>query len=308
MSGSKKNLNSCSGSELKKLVDPEIGISVRRQCDLLGVGRSTVYYEPEAPKQRSLSDKELMDLIDAQYSQTPFYGSRRIAKAIRLQTSFKINRKRVQRLMRGMGLEAIYPKPNTSKANKANMIYPYLLRGLVIDTPNKVWATDITYVRLEHGFAYLVAVIDWYSRKVLSWRLSNTMDTAFCIEALEEAIRTYGPPEYFNTDQGAQFTAKSFVNVLKKHSIKISMDGKGRALDNVFTERLWRTIKYENIFIKGYEGLLEATKGLEEYIEFYNSVRLHSSHNYETPDAVYCTPSLSVPISITNNYTEVLAA
>jgi putative transposase len=242
-----------------------------------------------------------MTKIDAQYTDTPFYGSRRIARAIRLTTGIEINRKRVQRLMRKISLEAIYPKPDTSKANKKHKIYPYLLRGLVIDQPNKVWATDITYVRLKNGFVYLVAVIDWYSRKVLSWRLSNTMDNHFCIEALNEAIERYGVPEYFNTDQGAQFTAKSFIKVLKDNDIKISMDGKGRALDNVFTERLWRTIKYENIFIKGYETLPEATRGLEEYIGFYNSVRLHSWHNYGTPDAAYFGKISTKEISITNN-------
>jgi putative transposase len=254
---------------------------------LLGVNRASIYYEPEKPVKPNLGDIELMDLIDLQYSKTPFYGSRRLARALSLQTGEAINRKRIQRLMRKMGLEAIYPRPNTSKPDKQHEVYPYLLGGLTIDRPNMVWATDITYVRLEHGFAYLVAVIDWFSRKVLSWRLSNTMDTHFCLEALDEAFKDYGIPDYFNTDQGAQFPSKPFVSSLKKQEIKISMDGKGRAIDNVFTERLWRTIKYENIYLKGYGTMSEASQGLAEYIDFYNSERLHSWHDYQTPDQVY---------------------
>ena len=189
--------------------------------------------------------------------------------------------------MRLMGIEAIYPRPNTSRRNNEHKIYPYLLSGTTINHTNQVWATDITYVRLEHGFAYLVAVMDWHSRKVLSWRLSNTMDTNFCIQALEEAFEQYGTPDYFNTDQGAQFTAEAFTSTLKKRGVNISMDGKGRAIDNVFTERLWRTIKYENIYIKGYETMTEASEGLTEYIQFYNTERLHSAHKYQTPDQVY---------------------
>ena len=278
------------------------GLSLRRQCELLGVGRSSIYYEPKAPAESTFTDKELMDLIDSQYNETPFYGSRRIAKALKLQTGKKINRKRIQRLMRRMEIEAIYPKPNTSKPNKEHKIYPYLLRGMTIDRPNKVWATDITYVRLEHGFAYLVAIIDWFSRKVLSWTLSNTMETGFCVATLKEALNTFGPPEYFNTDQGSQFTAETFTSVLKEHGIKISMDGRGCAIDNVFTERLWRTIKYENIYIKGYQSLPEAAAGLKEYIEFYNSKRLHSWHNYRTPDEVFESRIDTTWITIPNNF------
>lgn len=204
-----------------------------------------------------------------------------------LQTGEKINRKRIQRLMRMMGIEAIYPRPNTSKRNQEHKIYPYLLSGMTINRTNQVWATDITYVRLEHGFAYLVAVMDWHSRKVLSWRLSNTMDTHFCIQALEEAFDRYGAPDYFNTDQGSQFTAKAFTSVIKQRGVNISMDGKGRAIDNVFTERLWRTIKYENIYIKGYQSMTEASEGIAEYIDFYNTERIHSAHEYHTPNQVY---------------------
>ena len=228
-----------------------------------------------------------MDLIDLQYSQTPFYGSRKIGLALSLQLGSKINRKRIQRLMRAMGIVAIYPKPNTSKPRKDHKIYPYLLTGLVINRPGMVWATDITYVRLTKGFAYLVAVIDWYSRKVLSWRLSNTMDTSFCTEALQEAISTYGIPEYFNTDQGAQFTAEEFIAILKANGVNISMDGKGRAIDNVFTERLWRSIKYENIYPKGYQTMREAEAGIAEYIDFYNMKRFHESLDYKTPEQVH---------------------
>jgi putative transposase len=228
-----------------------------------------------------------MDLIDLQYSQTPFYGSRKTARALSLQLGTKINRKRIQRLMRTMGLAAIYPKPNTSKARREHKVYPYLLTGLVINRPNMVWATDITYVRLKQGFAYLVAVIDWYSRKVLSWRLSNTMDTSFCMEALQEAIDIHGAPNYFNTDQGAQFTADEFTAILKANGVSVSMDGKGRAIDNVFTERLWRSIKYENIYLKGYETMRQAESGIGEYLYFYNSLRIHESLDYKTPDDVH---------------------
>lgn len=234
-----------------------------------------------------IEDYALMNLLDTQYTLTPFYGSRKMAKVISLQTGLEINRKRVQRLMCVMAITAIYPKPNTSKVRKENRIYPYLLTGLTISKPNVVWATDITYIRLKHGFAYLAAVIDLYSRKVLSWRLSNTMDSSFCVEALEEALTTHGTPQYFNTDQGAQFTSEEFLAPLKNRGIKISMDGKGRAIDNVFTERLWRTIKYENVFISGYQTMSEARLGLNEYLEFYNAKRLHAALDYRTPEQVY---------------------
>ena len=262
-------------------------ISIRRQCELLDVCRSSVYYEPEIAHKPELTDIDLMNMLDSQYTKTPFYGSRKMAKLFSLETGLEINRKRIQRLMRAMAITAIYAKPNTSRANKQNRVYPYLLSGLTITRPNMVWATDITYIRLRHGFVYLVAVIDWYSRKVLSWRLSNTMDTSFCIEALEEALEIHGSPEYFNTDQGAQFTSEEFLKVLKERNIKISMDGKGRAIDNVFTERLWRSLKYENVFIRGYETMIEASEGIAEYLQFYNAERLHAAHNYRTPDQVH---------------------
>lgn len=299
MTGSKKNLKSYPSSNRKAQIDPTFkNLSVRRQCQLLGVARSTIYYEPQQPQKLDLTDKQLMDAIDEQYSQTPFYGSRRMARTLSLCFDIKINRKRVRRLMRLMGIDAIYPKPTTSKAAKGHKIYPYLLRGLNINRPNMVWSTDITYVRLKHGFAYLVAIIDWYSRKVLSWKLSNTMDTSFCIEALNEALAAYGKPEYFNTDQGAQFTAAAFTDILNNNDIKISMDGKGRATDNVFIERFWRSIKYENIFLKGYETLPEARSGIAEYINFYNSDRLHSWLEYGTPDMVYAGTIAVEPVTI----------
>jgi putative transposase len=234
-----------------------------------------------------LTDLDLMNMLDSQYTKTPFYGSRKMAKLFSLETGLEINRKRIQRLMRGMAITAIYTKPNTSRASKQNRIYPYLLTGVTLTKPNVVWSTDITYIRLKHGFAYLVAVVDWYSRKVLSWRLSNTMDSSFCVEALEEALERFGNPEYFNTDQGAQFTSEEFIAPLKSRGIKISMDGKGRAIDNIFTERLWRTIKYENVFIRGYESMVEARTGLMEYIDFYNDERIHASLSYRIPSDVY---------------------
>lgn len=232
----------------------------------------------------TLTDHALMNMIDSLYTKSPFYGSRKMAKQISLDTGLEINRKRVQRLMRTMAITAIYPKPNTSRANKGHRIYPYLLTGLTISKPNTVWSTDITYIRLKHGFAYLTAIVDWYSRKVLSWRLSNTMDSSFCVEALEEACEKYGIPEYFNTDQGAQFTSAEFTEQLKSRGIKISMDGKGRAIDNIFIERLWRTVKYENVFLRGYQSMVEARDGLREYFAFYNDERLHASLGYRTPN------------------------
>jgi putative transposase len=199
----------------------------------------------------------------------------------------KVNRKRIQRLMRVMGIEALYPKRNLSRPHPEHKVYPYLLRGMDIDKPNKVWCADITYIRLKHGFVYLVAILDWYSRKVLSWELSNTMDDWFCVSALESAIRHYGKPEIFNTDQGSQFTGKDFTNVLKLYEIKISMDGKGRALDNVIIERFWRSLKYEEVYLKEYENMAECREGIDHYIRKYNSFRPHSSVGRITPDMAY---------------------
>lgn len=227
-----------------------------------------------------------MALVDRCHLKHPFYGSRRIRDWLEDQ-GHPINRKRVQRLMRTMGLVALYPKRNLSLANQAHKVYPYLLRNLVIDRPNQVWATDITFIPMAHGFVYLVAVMDWYSRRVLSWRLSNTLDTSFCVEALEEAIENHGVPEIFNTDQGSQFTSDDFTGVLKRHEISISMDGKGRWVDNVFVERLWRSVKYEEVYLKAYDDIKSAKASLGKYFAFYNTERRHQSLDRQTPDQVY---------------------
>jgi putative transposase len=233
-------------------------------------------------------DLLLMELIDAQYTETPFYGRRRMAVCLTKKVGFAVNVKRVARLMAEMGLQAIYPKPNTSKAHPAHKKYPYLLRDYTITSKEQVWSADITYVRLEKGFAYLVAVIDWHSRYVLSWKLSNTLDTDFCMEALDEALAR-GTPTIFNTDQGCQFTSALWTDRLTEAGIFISMDGRGRALDNIFVERLWRSVKYEDIYPKAYKTMAQAEEGLKKYFEFYNNDRPHQSLDYETPWAVHHT-------------------
>ncbi len=228
----------------------------------------------------------LLGLIDVEYTRHPFYGSRKI-KIYLWALGYKINRKRVQRLMLLLGLAGMVPGPNTSRPHPQNKIYPYLLRGVKVVRPNQVWSTDITYCRLPRGFVYLAAVIDWYSRKVLSWRLSNTLDTGFCVDCLEQALQAYGVPEIFNTDQGCQFTSAVFTDALKAKGIKISMDGRGRALDNIFVERLWRSVKHEDVYLKGYATLPELLLGLTEYFVFYNTERPHQSLDYSTPEIVY---------------------
>jgi putative transposase len=257
-------------------------LSIRRQCELLGLNRSTLYYEPTGA---TSEDLRLMRLIDEQYTACPFYGSRRMTEWL-TRRGEEVNRKRVQRLMRMMGLEAIYPKPRLSAAGRGHKIYPYLLRGVKVERPDQVWSTDITYVPMPSGFMYLAAVIDWYSRYVITWRLSNTLDGGFCLEMLEDALRT-GCPEVFNTDQGVQFTAEAFTGRLLSAGVSVSMDGRGRALDNVFVERLWRTVKYEDIYIRGYEAVPELQRGLARYFVFYNEERFHQSLGYETPMVVY---------------------
>ena len=227
-----------------------------------------------------------MRLIDEQFMKTPYYGARQMTRYLRRE-GYGINRKRIGRLMRNMGLSAIYQKPNTSKPHQEHKIYPYLLRGMIINKPNQVWCTDITYIPMRRGFLYLVAIMDWANRKVLSWRLSNTLDTNFCIEALEEAIENYGCPEIFNTDQGSQFTSTAFTSVLKDAGIKISMDGKGRWMDNVMIERLWRSLKYECIYLHAYETGSEARQGIGHWIDLYNTQRPHSSLDDKTPDEAY---------------------
>ena len=270
---------------------PDDEIALSTQCKLLNVTRSVVY----AQKKRQLIevDKEelmLLHKIDEEYTRHPFYGSRRITKYL-CRCGHAVNRKRVQRLMQQLGLAGMAPGPNTSKSHPQHKTYPYLLRGVNIIRPNQVWSTDITYIRLPRGFVYLVAIIDWYSRKVLSWRLSNTMDTEFCVDCLEEAIESYGTPEIFNTDQGSQFTSDRFTGVLIKNSITISMDGRGRALDNIFVERLWRTVKYEEVYLKQHDNMKNLTIGLMHYFLFYNQERQHQSLGYKTPDVVYQTAS-----------------
>jgi putative transposase len=263
-------------------------LSVRRQCELLGLSRSSLYYEPAGETAENL---RLMRLIDEQYTAYPFYGSRRMTMWL-IERGEEVNRKRVQRLMRLMGLEAIYPKPRLSRPGEGHRIYPYLLRGVKIERPDQVWSTDITYVPMATGFMYLAAVIDWYSRYVVAWRLSNTLDGSFCLEMLEEALRG-GRPEVFNTDQGVQFTAAAFVGCLEGAGVAVSMDGRGRALDNVFVERLWRSVKYEDIYIRGYETVPDLHRGLSRYFGFYNGERLHQSLEYRTPAAVYRGTSIT---------------
>ena len=230
----------------------------------------------------------LLRLLDEEYTRHPFYGSRKMTVWLRTQ-GHGVNRKRVQRLMQILGLVAMVPGSNTSKKHPQHKVYPYLLRGLAVVRPNQVWSTDITYIRLAHGFMYLVAIIDWYSRKVLAWKVSNTMDVGFCMDCLTEALGKYGAPEIFNTDQGAQFTSALWINKLLEHGCKISMDGRGRALDNIFVERLWRSVKYEDIYPKNYAVVVELLLGLTEYFIFYNSERFHQSLSYKIPNEVYLT-------------------
>jgi putative transposase len=256
-------------------------LSVVRQCTLLSISRSSVYYQPVKTSQENL---KLMKLIDRQYLDRPFYGSRRMTAWLRNQ-SYDVNRKRVRRLMGIMGLRAIYRRPRTSQPALGHQVYPYLLRGVEITRPNQVWTADITYIPMARGFLYLVAIMDWYSRYVLAWRLSNTLETDFCVEALEEALRK-GVPEMFNTDQGAQFTSQAFTGLLKQHGIKVSMDGKGRYTDNLFIERLWRSLKYEEVYLKAYAGGKEARAGIGEYFDFYNLERPHQALGYQTPAEV----------------------
>jgi putative transposase len=257
--------------------------SIRRQCELLRVSRSGLAYTPVSPDAQELA---LMRRIDELHLKHPFYGSRMLSFTLR-QEGRAANRKRVQRLMRVMGIESMAPKPSTSVPHPEHAKYPYLLRGLHIYRVNQVWATDITYIPMSAGFVYLVCVMDWFSRRVLSWRLSTTMDTGFCIDALEEAIERFGTPDIFNTDQGAQFTSDAFTGVLKKHGIAISMDGKGRFLDNVFVERLWRSLKYEEVYLHAYDDPKEARAGIGRYFDFYNEARPHQALGYMTPKASY---------------------
>lgn len=270
-------------AEKRALIDIDHpALSLRQQCASLGLHRSSWYYTPVGVDEKT---RTLMNLMDEQYTRTPFYGSRKMTVFLRGE-GYGVNRKRVQRLMEMMGIRAIVPGPNTSKRHQEHKVYPYLLKDLLIDHPNQVWSTDITYIRLLRGFLYLVAIMDWYSRYVLSWQLSNSLDHIFCLDALEESFR-FGRPEIFNSDQGVQFTSEEFTGKLLAKEIRISMDSRGRALDNVFVERLWRSVKYEEVYLKGYQTAGDAYDGLGAYFDFYNNERFHQSLDYRTPHQVY---------------------
>ncbi len=282
LSGWEKKLPDSIGLK-RSLVEPEHPeLSVRRQCELLGLNRASYYYEPATESALNL---ELMRLIDEQYMRTPFYGYPKMTVWLRKQ-GYRVNEKRIYRLMQTMGLQAIYPKPKLSQPGSAHKVYPYLLRELEIVRANQVWSADITYLPMPKGFMYLVAVMDWYSRYVLAWQLSNTLDGLFCQVALHQAL-TLVKPEIFNTDQGTQFTATAFTDILEAASIRISMDGRGRAFDNIFIERLWRNVKYEDVYLKGYVSVPALAAGLTDYFLFYNHERPHQSLGYRTPAEVY---------------------
>lgn len=265
------------------MIDKEDSLPVTSQCKILELSRSGVYYTPVP---LSAIDMEIMRQIDEIHLLHPFYGSRNIRNELWAK-GYNIGRDRVRRLMRRMGIEALYVKPRLSLPHSGHVKYPYLLRGLEITKANHVWATDITYIPMAKGFCYLVAIMDWASRKVLAWRLSNTLDSGFCVDALEEAIAKYGCPEIFNTDQGSQFTAEAFTDTLRRNNIAISMDGKGRWMDNVFIERLWKSVKYEDIYLKAYASMAEVKQGLATYFKFYNEKRWHNHFDRKTPDMVY---------------------
>jgi putative transposase len=272
-------------SEKRSRIDPaHKQLSISRQCELIDLPRSG-YYRP-GMQGEGTENLELMRLIDEEYMRHPFYGARKIRKWLNSQ-GYGVNRKRVQRLMQLMGIASIAPKPNTSKGNKAHKAYPYLLRGLDINRPDQVWCSDVTFIRMRGGFVYLTAVMDWHSRFVLSWEVSVTMDDDFCVSALQSAIRKHGTPDISNTDQGVQFTGKAYTGVLKDNGIRISMDGKGRWMDNVFIERLWRSVKYEEIYIREYDSVTDLVQRLKQYFNFYNFERPHQSLDGKTPAELY---------------------
>jgi len=265
------------------------GLALSRQCTLAGVSRATLYARTNPKRVKpdaGLVDELLKRLIDEEYTRHPFYGSRKMVVYLG-RCGHCVNRKRARRLMRSMGLSGMAPGPNTSKAHPQHKVYPYLLRGVAVVRPNQVWSTDITYIRLGKGFAYLVAIIDWYSRRVLSWRISNSMEAVFCVDCLEDALRGHGKPEVFNSDQGSQFTSEAFTGVLLREEVTISMDGRGRAFDNIFVERLWRSVKHEDVYLNGYASMGELLIGLTSYFSFYNGERPHQGLGNQTPNAVY---------------------
>jgi len=287
-----KLVSLASSKERKNLVDTKLNISLNKQCKLLHVSKSVLYYKPTKPFSRG-SDLKVLDAINNIYSDFPSYGSRRIHAQL-LRDGYSIGKKFVKKAMKYMGIEAIYPKPKTTTANKEHYKYPYLLKDfrdyagrVVIEKINQVWSTDITYIKLEKGFVYLAAIIEWHSKKILSWKLSNTMDISLVTAVLNEALVFYPKPEIFNTDQGSQYTAKAHVDILKKHDIKISMDGKGRATDNICIERFWRSIKYEEIYLNEYKNIKQLNRAIEKYINTYNKKRLHSAIGYKTPNEIY---------------------
>lgn len=276
------------------MIDKEYGLPITKQCKILKLSRSSIYYVPAEVSERDL---KLMREIDEIHLKYPFYGSRRIRNEL-WDRGFKVGRGHVATLMKKMGIEALYPKPRLSKPHPDHKVYPYLLKGLDITEANHVWCADITYLPMAKGFCYLVAIMDWASRKVLSWRLSNTLDASFCTEALEEAISRFGTPQIFNTDQGSQFTSEAFTSILIENGIKISMDGKGRWMDNVFIERLWRNVKYEEVYIKAYGSISEARRELKEYFELYNQRRRHQGLDDLTPDEVYFATLKQLPAAV----------
>ena len=283
--GSKKNYPLIHSQKVSFIEKNHKNISIKRQCELLGISRSSIYYKPVG---LSLEDKRIMDLIDEIYTVCPAYGNRRIRAELNLTHNIYVGRDRMRTLMNKMGIQAIYPKKKFSWRNKNHKVYPYLLRNVKIQKPNQVWSADITYVRLTEGFAYLIAIIDWFSRYVINWKLSNSLDIEFCLECLNEALsQNKNKPDIFNTDQGSQFTSPQFTGILESNEIQISMDGRGRCFDNIFVERLWRTVKQENIYLNNYVNVLETRNGLNEYFQFYNEKRRHQSLNYLTPKEVY---------------------
>ena len=266
------------------MIEPaNTNLSIGKQCKLLSISRSSFYYDPKGESEMNL---DLMRLIDKQFLETPFYGVRQMTWHLR-NADHLVNEKRIRRLMRLMGLMPIYQKPNTSKATKGHKIYPYLLRGLRVDRPNQVWCADITYLPMRRGFLYLAAIMDWHTRKVLAWRISNTLEAEFCVDALNEAIHKFGPPDIMNTDQGSQFTSFVWTDRLRRSNVRISMDGKGRFLDNIFVERLWRSLKYECVYLHAWETGSEAKAGVRKWVEFYNHKRPHSSLGGKPPAVVY---------------------
>lgn len=268
-------------------ISTEEPIPVARQCEIAGTNHSTYYLKPTIHR-LDAEELKLLELIDQEFTRHPFYGSRRMTHYLR-QQGYRINRKRVQRLMLKLGLAGIMANPKTSEPH-TDKVFPYLLRGVLVSRPNQVWSADITYCRLPRGFMYLVTIVDWYSRKVLAWRLSNTMDSAFCVSCLQEAFSKYGTPEIFNTDQGSQFTSEAFINAVREYpDIRISMDGRGRAFDNVFVELLWRSLKHEDLYLNGYSSGAELHQGLRDYFGFYNAELLHQALSYQTPDDVYAS-------------------